>query len=565
MLKELIVRNFAIIDFLDATFKPGLIIFTGETGAGKSIIIEALSLALGSRISPEDLRSGEGEGHVEALFDMGLEALRKKLEEHGIEAEEEELIIKRVFSSSGKSKAYINNNLVTLSVLSEIGKMLVDIHGQHQHQTLLHPENHIDIIDSYGKLLDRREGFRRKYFEYNELKNELSRLARNQRERIQKEDLIRFQIKEIDDAGLQPDEDRQLKEEKNILANAEQLFESTKECYENLYAAEGSVIEKLGRVVSILQKMSGIDPSLKENLKEGEGSLVQLEELARSLTGYEKSLEFDPGRLQAIDDRLDLLNTLKRKYGPTPEDISRFRDEIERELDGIVHYDERMKEIGNRLKEIEDDLKQEALFLSKERKEAAKKIETEVKKELKELAMGAVRFEVGFSHMPDEEGFIEAEGKKVALKDKGIDIVEFLFSPNVGEELRPLSRIASGGELSRTMLALKGILSRSDNIPVMIFDEVDAGIGGKTAEIVGLKLRRISKGHQVFCITHLPQIACQGDHHFKVEKVVKDKRTVATIRELGAKEKVEEIARMSGGKEITETTRKYARELLEKK
>jgi len=475
------------------------------------------------------------------------------------------MIIKRTFSSSGKSKAYINNNLVTLSVLSDIGKMLVDIHGQHQHQTLLHPENHIDIIDSYGKLLDRREEFRRKYIEYNELKSELVRLAGNQRERIQKEDLIRFQIKEIDDAGLKPDEDTALKEEKNILANAEQLFESARECYEDLYAAEGSVVEKLGRIVSILQKMSAIDPSLQENLREGESGLVQLEELARSLTHYEKSLEFDPGRLQEIDDRLDLINSLKRKYGPTLEDVSLFRDGIEKDLDNIVHYDERMKEIENRLKVIENGLRQEALFLSKKRKEAAEKIETEVKKELKELAMGAVRFEVGFSRIPDEEGFIEAEGKKVALKEKGTDTVEFLFSPNVGEELRPLSKIASGGELSRTMLALKGILSRSDNIPVMIFDEVDSGIGGKTAEIVGLKLKRISKGHQVFCITHLPQIACQGDHHFKVEKAVKDKRTVATIRELGAKEKVEEIARMSGGKEITETTRKYARELLEKK
>lgn len=564
MLKQLRTKNFAIIDLLDVAFEDGLLIFTGETGAGKSIIIEALSLALGSRVSPDDLRSGEESGYVEALFDCeGLDAVKTQLEEYGIENQGEELILKRVFSSSGKSKAYINNNLVTLSALTEIGKKLVDIHGQHQHQTLLHPENHIDIIDAYGKLLEKRDRLGQDFSTYHERKKELEKLSTDERERAQREDLIRFQMKEIDEADLKEEEDATLKEEKNILLNSELLFENTRECYDLIYSSEGSVIEKLGKIIQTFYKMAEIDPALTNTLKEGESSMAQLEELSRTLLDYEKSLEFNPERLQEIDDRLDLINTLKRKYGPTIGDVLKLREELDRELDTIMHHDERIQEIGKELKGLEDTLKKNALELSERRAETAKKIESEVKKELKELGMGSVRFQVGFGSFPDDEGFIERDGKKVGLRDKGIDNIEFLFSPNVGEELKPLSKIASGGELSRMMLALKGILSKSDNIPVMVFDEVDAGIGGRIAEIVGLKLKKISRGHQVFCITHLPQIACQGDSHFRVTKEVAGKRTVARIKELEKKEKIEEIARMSGGKEITETTRKYAKELLD--
>ena len=564
MLRELRVKNFAIIDFLNIEFSPGLIIFTGETGAGKSIIIEALSLTLGSRVSPDDIRSGEEKGYVEALFDVSKEPfLKKRLKELGLEIENGELIFKRIFSSSAKSKSYINNHLVTQNLLTEAGKRLVDIHGQHQHQTLLHPENHIDIIDSYGKLLGKRDKLADGYHEYLGLKKELSDLKRKSRERLQREDLIRFQIKEIDEAGINSGEDAKLKEEKNILAHSEKLFEGSKECYNLLYAEEGSVIERLGRIINNLQKMAEIDKSLKDLLKDGENSLVQLEELSTVLRDYEKSLEFNPERLEEIDDRLALLNSLKRKYGSTIEEILEHRKSLDKELSSMAHTDQRIEEIKERLGNLEDKLRTKALELSKERRTFAKKIEQEVKKELKELSMNTVGFRVSFSQEKDEEGFIEWEKEKVRLFENGIDSIEFLFSPNVGEELRPLSKIASGGELSRIMLALKGILSRDDNIPIMIFDEVDSGIGGKIAEIVGAKLKKVSRGHQVFCITHLPQIASQGNHHFKVEKEVQNKRTVARIAELGKKEKIEEIARMSGGKEITETTRKYARELLD--
>lgn len=566
MLRELRIKNFAIIDFLNIEFSPGLIIFTGETGAGKSIIIEALSLTLGGRVSPDDIRSGEEKGYVEALFDISNDSLlKKRLKELGIEAEDGELIFKRVFSSSGKSKSYINNNLATLNLLSDIGKRLVDIHGQHQHQTLLYPENHIDIIDSYGKLLEKRDKLSERYHEYQRLKKELEELTRKSRERLQREDLIRFQIKEIDEAGINPGEDTQLKEEKNILAHSERLFEGSRQCYDLLYAEEGSVIERLGRIMSNLQEMAEIDKSLKDLLKDGESSLVQLEELSTVLRDYEKSLEFNPGRLAEIDDRLALLSSLKRKYGSTIEEILEYRKSLDRELDSIVDSDERIGEIKERLKTLENELGADALKLSRERRNVAQKIEAEVKKELKELSMNSVGFLVRFCHERDEEGFIQWEKERVRLSEKGIDNIEFLFSPNVGEELRPLSKIVSGGELSRIMLALKSILSRDDNIPVMIFDEVDSGIGGKTAEIVGAKLKKVSREHQVFCITHLPQIASQGDHHFKVEKGIQNKRTVARIGELNQKEKVEEIARMSGGKEITETTRKYAKELLDTK
>ncbi|HUU50790.1 MAG TPA: DNA repair protein RecN [Nitrospinota bacterium] len=565
MLRELRIKNFAIIDLLNIEFDPGLIIFTGETGAGKSIIVEALGLTLGSKISPDDIRSGEDKGYVEALFDITKEApLKKRLEEIGIQTEDGELILKKTFSSSGKSKSYINNNLVTLTVLSEVGKRLVDFHGQHHHQTLLHQENHIDIIDSYGKLLSRRDKLTQDYIQYCKLKRELDHLAKDNRERIQREDLIRFQMKEIDEAGLKTGEDTRLKEEKNILANSEKLYESSQELYELLYSSEGSIIEQLGKITNILHKMVDIDKSLKDALKDGENNLVQLEELSRTLKDYEKSLEFNPERLTELDDRLALINSLRRKYGSTIEEILRYRESLDEELDRIVHHDQKIFEIKKRLKELEDELRKAALKLSRERRKIALKIEGEVKKELKELGMDRVAFRVRFSHSLDEDSFIKWEGNSVSLKEKGIDNIEFLFSPNLGEELRPLSKIASGGEISRMMLALKSILTRDDNIPIMVFDEVDSGIGGRIAEIVGLKLKKVSRGHQVFCITHLPQIASQGDYHFKVTKEIQNKRTIATIKELTSREKVEEIARMSGGKKITETTRKYAKELLDK-
>lgn len=432
MLRELRIKNFAIIDFLNIEFDPGLIIFTGETGAGKSIIVEALSLTLGSRTSPDDIRSGEDKGYVETLFDISKEVLiKKRLEEIGIQSEDEELILKRTFSSSGKSKSYINNNLVTLTVLSEVGKRLVDFHGQHHHQTLLHQENHIDIIDSHGKLLSKRDILTQDYIQYCKLKKELDHLTTNDRERIQREDLIRFQMKEIDEAGLKIGEDKRVKEEKNILANSEKLYESSQELYHLLYSSEGSVIEQLGKIINTLQKMAEIDKSLKDTLKEGENNLVQLEELSMTLKDYEKSLEFNPERLAELDDRLALINSLKRKYGSTIEEILRYRESLDKELDSIINHDQKIEEISNRLKELESELRRAALKLSRERRKIALKIEGEVKKELKELGMDRVGFRVRFSHSSDEDGFVQWEGNSVSLREKGIDNIEFLFSPNL--------------------------------------------------------------------------------------------------------------------------------------
>ena len=565
MLQELHIKNFAIIDEIGVEFNPGLNILTGETGAGKSIIIGALGLILGEKTDVSLIRTGEDSAYVEAMFDLSREEdIRKKIEGLGIDISDGEMIIKRTISSSGKGKSYINGNMITLSILREIGNTLVDIHGQHDHQRLLQPENQVGLLDSYAGITHLRKKFTEMFLSLQDMTKELENLAQRERESIQKGDLIRFQIREIDNANLIPEEEEKLKRQREILLNAERLYSVSRNGYDLLYSSEGSIIERLNDIIKDITRIVEIDNSLKKSIEEGQSVIFQLEDIASGLRDYSEKIEADPERLSQIEDRISEIDSLKRKYGSTMEEVLDFRKEIETELQDISSSGERIKKLQSDIKDLKQRLRDLAIEITGKREEAAKRLQYDIVRELHELNMTGVRFRVNFTYESDEKGFIEYEGKRVRLNHHGIGNIEFLFSPNLGEKEKPLSKIASGGELSRVMLAIKNILSKQDNVLTLIFDEVDSGIGGKVADMVGIKLKNISEGRQVFCITHLPQIASRADAHFSIEKGIVKERIQTEIKKLNIDERIEEIARMLGGKVITKTTRTHAKEMIMK-
>jgi DNA repair protein RecN (Recombination protein N) len=544
MLKELRIKNLAIIDDLKVRFREGLNVLTGETGAGKSIIVDSLGLALGSRAQSDLVRSGEKEAVVQAYFEIqgGHE-----IPDIGIDLSDE-LIIRRSVSSSGKSRAYINDTMVSLQSLAEVGRSLVDIHGQHEHQSLLSIDKHRDFLDAFGKLQEEREKVESLYREAGTLKREVDDLQKKVKERAHRLDLLKFQIQEIDATSLRIGEKEELVEKKAILSNLSRLKELSETAYILIYGAEGSCTEKLSSILSKVREISSVDPSISDVMNMLESAQPLIEDAAVSLRGYKDKYDIEPEELTEIEDRLELIRKLEKKYGEGIENIMRYRDEAERELTGLEIADERLEHLEADLKLKEELLFHSASSLSEKRKKTAKRIEGLVKDELKELAFSNADFLIAIS--------------QEALSLYGLDRVEFLFSANPGEPPKPLAKIASGGELSRVMLALKGILADFDRIPVLIFDEVDAGIGGKTAESVGKKLKALSNKHQVLCTTHLPQIASRGDFHLKTEKGQRDERVYVAVKELSGKERMSEIARMLSGK-ITDVSLKHAKELIE--
>ena len=557
MLLELHIENFAIIDKLHIEFSRGLNVLTGETGAGKSIIIDALGLTLGSKASSEMLRSGTEKAVVEALIDVhGNElAMAKALELGFINSVEEarELIIRREIFRNGKSRALINGNLATTGMLAELGEYLIDIHGQHQHQTLLKPSTHIDFLDAFGGLLISRKGFEEKFQRFKQVRAELQDLRENIRTRMQRLDLLNFQKQEIERAHLKLGEDEELQQERRLLSAAEKLATDSTQAYELLYSGVGSILDKLGEVVDLLKNLAQIDDSLSSVLSSCESAGYQLEDLAYTLRDYAQKVEFNPERLEEIEKRLDELNRLKRKYGNTLSEILNFKKHLEEELASYDEGEERLEGLEKTLGELQKELQALSEELSRGRHDAARKMEAAVMKELGELNMDKTRFQVSIDPVPPGE---------VSFTTKGKDRVEFFIAPNPGEGLKPLSKIASGGEISRVMLAFKTILADVDNVSTLIFDEVDMGIGGRVAEMVGKKLKLISSARQVLCITHLPQIASKADLHLQISKETQGDKTLVRVRRLSDAERVEEIARMLGGEVITSTTRKHAQEML---
>jgi len=562
VLKELRIINFAIIDELHVHFSQGLHVFTGETGAGKSIIIEALSLALGGRASAEMIRSGEDTATIEAAFDLtGQTGVTDLARAHGIDISGEELVIKRAISAS-RSRVYVNGTLSTVSVLELLGAKLVEIHGQFEQQTLLHPEHQLDIFDSYAGVVELRGALERNYYYLQGLRKRLAELTAQADERARRQQLLQFQLQEIDQAELRPGEEEEIKGERQILMHTEKLLQITQGSGELLYAGEDTVVERLGRVLTALDEASVIDPVLKPITEDLRAALYQLEEAGRTLGDYASRVEFDPARLAEIEERLAELSALKRKHGATVEDILAQRESLAKELESLQNQAENIDALHTEISLTERQLQEQAVDLSQRRVAVGATLAEAVERELQALSMSAARFVIVFHRTPDPAGFITVDGAPVQLTPAGIESVEFLFTSNPGEEPRPLAKIASGGEVSRVMLALKSILAAVEQVPTLVFDEVDTGIGGGVAEVVGRKLKALTKTCQVFCITHLPQVASRGDIHFLIEKQVVLGRTVTAVRPLTQRERVDEIARMSGGLVITETTRKLAAELL---
>ena len=562
MIKEIRIRNFAIIENLAVNFEQGLNVLTGETGAGKSIILGALNLLLGGRADTDSIRSGETTAFVEGAFEVTDPATLDLIRECGIEMEDGELLVKRQVSNAGKNRCLLNDSPVTVSTLAKIGDRLVDLHGQHDHQALLHPETHIDLLDLYGKSQELRNEFALNFSDYQTQSKKFQSMKMDEQERLQKEEFLSFQLAEIDATGLSEEEEEEIKAESHKLKHAEKIRAGLQQSQSLLTDDQGSILENLGQVLKELEAVLEIDPGLAETVERSRSAYYELEEVVESLRSYNRSLEFNPNRLEEIEDRLAEINGLKRKFGNDITEILKRRDQIAEELQQLASNDENMKALEEELRQKEKVLSKLAIRLAEKRESAAKSFTASVEKELKELSMGNVQFGVRFDYPSDPDGFILFRKEKMKATTTGLGTLEFMFSPNPGEELRPLVKIASGGEVSRVMLALKSILNDQDTIPVMIFDEVDTGIGGGVAEKVGLKLQKVASAKQVLCITHLPQIAGLASSHFRIEKQIKSKRTHSTIHQLEHEERVEELARMSSGETITDASLEHAREML---
>lgn len=565
MLKELSIRNFAIIDDLHIQFSEGFTVLSGETGAGKSIILNAVNLLLGSRASGELVRSGAKAAELEARFQIALTSRTAAIMSDQGYDPEEGLLIRRIISRSDGNRVYLNGRLATIQLLTAITESLASISGQHAHQNLLKEEQHLLILDQFGGLLPQRQQLQETYRNILPLIEKLDELNRIRARQEEQTELLKFQRDEITNAALTPGEDSELAQQRLRLKNAEMLYQTVAGGIEMLYSGGGSVSERLLELRKNLEKAGQIDTQLKAQADRLTEVSFQIEDLVANLRSYLKLIEVDEQQLEAVEARLDTLNKLKRKYGGTLDGIFLKLAAIEADLSNVENVHAKIAEVENTLVRLHNQLVQQAEDLSRQRRQVAKSLAQKVIRELHSLKMAHTRFEVLLQPIP-AAGKIDFHLKTGddPITDSGMDRATFMIAPNVGEELKPLAAIASGGELSRVVLALKAILAETDAVETIVFDEVDAGIGGGTAEVVGRKLLELAKHHQVICITHLPQIAKFADHHFSISKQVEHGRTRTAIHRLIAAERHMEIARMLGGEEITPATLEHARELLEK-
>lgn len=574
MLAEITINNLAIIEALNLKFAPGFNVLTGETGAGKSIILDALGLLLGGRAQSELIRAGAEETRVEGIFllnSVTRDVLAPYLEENGITLEDDALILARELHRAGRATGRVNGRAVTGAVLQQIGDRLVDIHGQSEHLSLLRPKEHIDLLDRYGNLWEQRSEVAKHVRQLRKVRQELRDLQKDARETARKIDRLSYILQEINDAKLKVEEEQELKTERDLLAHAETRATLADEAYQALYGGgedEKGALDLLNQALQAVRGLEKYDPDVKPTLEQADSAGALMDDLARTLRGYRDSIEFNPKRLEQIEDRLDLIFRLKRKYGDTIEQVLEFGKTSQQELDAVTHAEERMNELRDQDARLATETGTLAEKLSRARQIASENLSRAIETQLQDLGMQKAQFGVQINHIEDPHGLIVGD-KRFAFDSAGIDKVEFLVSPNPGEPLKPLAKIASGGETSRLMLALKAVLGVADRTPTLIFDEIDQGIGGRVGGIVGKKLWGLTTSqngaghnvHQVICVTHLPQIASYGDAHFHIRKAIVDDRTITLAEMLHPKQRIEELAGMLGA--VTDTNRASARELLQ--
>jgi DNA repair protein RecN (Recombination protein N) len=561
VLAELQIRNFAIIIELAVTFNPGLTVITGETGAGKSILVNAVNLLLGSRGSVDLIRSGSEEASVIALFQWASGAPPEVPENIAQGMDGSEVVVKRALSASGRNRVYINDQLTTVGALTEFCRGLVSISGQHEHQLFLEPKAHLETIDAFGGLKRELETFVQTFDELKKLKSEHRRLQRQAQERKEKKELWSFQVEEIDKARVQLDELIKLEEERERLRHVESFKQGTAMAHQILYSERGAVLEEVSQCKKILTDLGKLDPTLKPLAETLEGISHQVEDVAFSLRDYAQQIHDDPGRMEWVEERLHTLTRLTRKYGGSTRAVLAHAEKLKGTLEAVESDELEIAAKQEAVEKVSNQALALAQKLSKRRRETAERFSKAVEQSLASLDMEKSRFEAVFD-VDEISGTENVRVGEYFLNERGLDSVAFFFSANPGEELRPMARIASGGELSRIVLGLKELLAKQTTNETLIFDEVDAGIGGRTADRVGQRLKALARRHQVVCITHLPQIACYGDYHYAVRKTASKERMTTAIKELAGEERLEEIARMLGGEKISAKTRAHAQEML---
>ncbi len=566
MLSELHIQNFAIIHELALALDDGLVIFTGETGAGKSIILDALEAVLGGRVDATSIRTGEERAIVEATFKLKAgvkEKVTALLEAEALLDEPDYVTLTREIRLEGRNIARINGRSVSVALQREVGALLVDIHGQSEHLSLLKVRNHLDLLDQYADTAPELTDYRESYTEYRNQQKELEELRQLERDAARRTDMLTYQINEIEAARLQPDEEDALHQERTRLSNVENLSNLSQQAL--MLLDEGTpeaapITDLLGEVVNALADLERIDGSVAPLYERADAGLSSLSDLSHDLRHYAEGIEFNPRRLDQIEERIDLINRLKRKFGNSIDEVLSFLERTRVELDNINHVEERIGDLETYLSELTEVITKKGLLLSDKRRKAALVLAVEVEAQLNDLSMLNARFAVDLSLKLQPGGVKMPDGSHAAFDASGFDQAEFLVEPNPGEGLKPLVKIASGGETSRLMLALKNVLASADAIPVLVFDEIDQGIGGRVGLTVGEKLWQLAHQHQVMCVTHLPQLAAYGDQHFHVNKVVEDGRTQTVVEELSAETRQKELAQMMGP--VSDGTLQSAREIL---
>ncbi|KMY50744.1 DNA repair protein RecN [Peribacillus loiseleuriae] len=562
MLTELSIRNFAIIEALSVSLEKGLTVLTGETGAGKSIIIDAIHLLVGGRGSAEFIRHGETKAEIEGLFqiDDELHPVYRKASELGIEISDGMIVLRRDMSTSGKSVCRVNGKLVTIALLREIGRTLIDIHGQHEHQELMDGRLHLQLLDQFGgeKIAKALGEYQKLYKEYDHAMKQLLKLSQNEQQMVHRLDLIQFQFDEIQQANLKLNEDEELSEERKKINNFEKIHEALQTSYLAL-SGEQKGLDWLSVAMNNLEEAAGLDETIKTITEPVSNSYYVLEDAISAISEQLDALEYDPERLDFIESRLNEINQLKRKYGSTIEEIVVYGAAIEEEIETLLNRETHISKLESQIKSVKADLLLEAKNVSELREKNARQLTKKILQELKELHMQKTVFEAHFHHT----AFSFSEGDSSTIGRNGLDEMEFYISTNPGEPLKPLSKIASGGELSRIMLALKSIFSKHQGITSIIFDEVDTGVSGRVAQSIAEKIYKVAIESQVLCISHLPQVAAMADTHLYIAKNIKAGRTNTSVHPLQYSDKVKEIGRMISGVEITDLTKQHAEELLQ--